>query len=184
MKKKYVYFFPPIIGTVIFAAVYWNYSAGHDARIAASEAKNRAEIQAKLDADARNREKAVKDALASQEKRKIEKAAKEAKDIADKEMREKAMQAKFRAQREADKLEQQAKRLKKEVEEEKKEIDKIEAEKKRLTDEIAFQREYVKKAEENVQSLRTVMERIAAADLAAEAAKKAAAQAALAAAKK
>ena len=115
MKKKYVYFFPPLIGVIIFGAVYWQYSSGHEARLAASEAKARAEIQAKLDADARSREKAVKDALASQEKRKLEKAAKELKDTADKEMREKAMQAKFRAQREADKVEQQVKRLKKEI---------------------------------------------------------------------
>jgi chromosome segregation ATPase len=184
MKKKYVYFFPPLIGLVIFGVVYWQYSSGHEARLAASEAKVRADIQAKLDSDARSREKAVKDALAAQERRKQEKAAKEIKDAADKEMREKAMQAKFRAQREADKLEQQVKRLKKEIDEEEKEIKKINAEKTRSTDEITFQREYVKKAEENVRSLETVLNRIKAADEAAEAAARAAKAAAAAAAKK
>ena len=163
MKKKYVYFFPPLIGLLIFGAVYWQYSSGYEARLAESERKARAVIDAKLADDVRARERAVKDALASQEKRKIDKAANEKKEAADKEMREKAMQAKFRAQRETDKLEQQAKRLKKEIEEEKKEIEKIEADKKRSIDEVAFQREFVKKAEENARNLAVVLDRIAAA---------------------
>ena len=107
MKTKYLYVFPPLIGLVIFGTVYWQYSSGYEARLAEGERKARAVIEAKLAEDARGREKAVRDALASQEKRKLEKAANEKKDLADKDMREKAMQAKFRAQRETDKLEQQ-----------------------------------------------------------------------------
>jgi hypothetical protein len=184
MKKKYVYIFPPILGLVIFGVIYWQYNSGYEARLAESERKEKAIIQAKLDEDARNRKVAVESAIAAQEKRKVEKLAQDAKDAADKDRREKAMQAKYRAQREADKLASQVKRLQKEIEDEKKEIAKVEEDKKRVVDEAAFQREYVKKAEDNVRSLQTVLDRIAAADAAAEAAAKAAAAAAAAAVKK
>lgn len=184
MKKKYIYVIPPVVGLVAFAVVYGNYASGYEERVAAAEKKARDEVQAKLDADAKAREKAVKDALASQEKRKIEKAAKEKKDAEDKEMREKAVQAKYRAQRDAEKLAAQVRRLEKDIETEKKEIAKIDDDKKRSLDEVGFQREYVKKAEDNVRSLATVLDRIKAADDAAEAAAKAAAAAAAAAAKK
>jgi prophage DNA circulation protein len=120
----------------------------------------------------------------SQLKKNAKPIIQEAKDAADKDRREKAMQAKYRAQRESEKLANQAKRIQKEIEDEKKEIAKVEEDKKRLVDEAAFQREYVKKAEDNVRSLQTVLDRISAADAAAEAAAKAAAAAAAAAAKK
>jgi len=65
--------------------------------------------------DARLREKAVKDALLAQEKRKKEKEEKDAKDRKDREDRENAVQARNKAFRDAEKLQKQAERLTEEI---------------------------------------------------------------------
>jgi hypothetical protein len=72
MKKKYVYIFPPLLGMVIFGVIFWQYSSGYEARLAESQRKEQAAIQAKLDEDARNRKVAVEAAIAAQEKRKAD----------------------------------------------------------------------------------------------------------------
>ena len=66
---------------------------------------------------------------------------------------------------------------------EKKELTEVQAEKKRVAEEQAFQKEYVAKAEANAKNVAGVLERIAAADKAAEDAVKAAEAAAKAAKK-
>ena len=138
--------------------------------------------QAKLDADAKNREIAAKAAFASQEKRKVEKKAKDEKDARDKEMRDQAQQVMRKAQRDAEKLTARIKGLTKEIDAEKKEIEKIEADKKALVAEQAFQRQYVKAAETNVQSLTAVLDQVIETDKKWQEAAKEAARAAAAAA--
>ena len=73
MKKTYVYFLVPLIGLIAFGALYWNFSSEYEAREAAKKAAIRQERDEKLAKEAKDLELAIKDALASQERRKIEK---------------------------------------------------------------------------------------------------------------
>lgn len=179
MKKSYLYFLVPLVLTAIFAVYYWQYAAGYDARLAAIEQKHKEENQQKLDAEAKAREKAIKDAVALAEKRKAEKKAKEELEAKEAAARELAIQERNKAQQDSRKYADQVKRLQKDVQDNKDEISKIQDDKKQLVEEQGFLRDYVKQAEVNVQSLQGVLEKIDAADKA-----RAAAEAAAAAAKK
>lgn len=178
MKKTYVYFLIPFIALIAFGGVYWNFKAGYEKVEAAKVAKIRAEKDEKLRQEAKNREIAIKDALAAQERRKAEKAAKEAKDKADMEARQLAQEAKEKAYRDQAKLEQQVQRLQKDITAEKEIIAKLEEDRKKAADEEAFLRNYVKQANANTKSLYDVLDKIAAADAARAAADAAAAAAA------
>jgi hypothetical protein len=178
MKKAYLYFLIPLLGLAAFGAVYWQFSSGYEQRQEQRARAERQKKEAKLQEDARNREKAVMEAKEAQEKRRAEKAAKEARDTKDKEDRELAKQALRKAQIDSDKLDGQVRRLTKEIDETKKEIAKIEDEKTRSVSEEKFLKEYVKQAEANRANLLAVVEKIDAADKAAEAAAKEAAAAA------
>lgn len=170
MKKTYVYFLFPLVGLIAFAAVYWNFSQGYETRLAEKAAIVRKAKEEKLRKEQRDREVAIKDALASQERRKAEKAAKEAKDQADQEQRTLAVEAREKAQRDQQKLAQQVERLEKEVKVEKEAIAKIEEDRKRAVEEQAFLRNYVKQAQANTKSLSEVLDKIVAADAARAAA--------------
>jgi len=185
MKKSYVYFVLPLLALIVFFfAFYWNAHKEYEARAQAVVKKARDERLAKLEKEAKDREAAVKSALDMQEKRRVEKKARDEKEAIEKEEREKARQARDKAGRDSEKLEQQAKRIQKEIEVEKKELVEVQSERKRTADEHGFLKEYVKKAEQNAKSIMGVLERIAAADKAAEDAAKAAEAAAKAAATK
>lgn len=177
MKKAYLYFLLPLIGLLAFGAFYWQFSASYEQRQEERAAVERQKKEAKLQEDARNREKAVFEAKAAQDKRKAEKAAKEARDAKDRDDRDLANQARRKAQADADKLEIQVKSLAKEIEETKKEIKEIEENKARAIAEEKFLKEYIKMAEANRASLLSIVEKIDAADKAAEAAAKEAAAA-------
>mgnify|MGYP001557638598 FL=1 len=170
MKKTYVYFLVPILGVIAFAAVYWNFSSGYEARLAEKAAIVRQAKEDKLRKEAKDREIAIKDALASQERRKAEKAAKEAKEQTDQEQRQLALDAREKAFRDQVKLSQQVERLEKDVKVEKEAIAKIEEEKKRAVEEQAFLKGYVKQAQANTKSLSEVLDKITAADAARAAA--------------
>lgn len=170
MKKSYVYFLVPLIGLIAFGAVYWNFSSGYEAEIERKAKIVREAKEEKLRVEAKNREQAIKDALAAQERRKVEKAAKEAKEKADQEARQLAIEARDKANREQIKLAQQVERLEKDIKVEKEAIAKIEDERKRASDEENFLKTYVKQAEANTKSLTEVLDRITAADQARAAA--------------
>ncbi len=178
MKKNYVYIFAPVLALVVFAAIYWNFSKGlaarEEARVAAEEQKKKE----KLEKQARDNEKAIKEAIAASEKRKKEREAKEAKDKADKDARAAAVEARDKADRDQRKLSEQVTRLEKDVQTEEAAIAKLEADKKKFTDEAAFLRVYVKQAEDNARNLSQVLDKIAAADAARIEADKRAAEAA------
>jgi len=182
MKKSYVYFAAPLVGVAIFAAVYWQYAAGYEEKLANMEKQRLEAKAAKTHEENLAKRKAIEDALRQQEERKKAKAEKEAREAKEKEERELAVQARVKVREEARKFQEQVTRLKKEVEENKKEIAKIDEEKKRASDEEKFQKQYVAKAQANTKGLQQVIERIDAADKAADAAAKAAAEAAKAAA--
>jgi flagellar motility protein MotE (MotC chaperone) len=125
MKKAQAYLLVPLVGMIAFGAVYWNFNAGDELRQAAKAAEIKKMRNDKLIEDARLREKAVKDAIASQEKRKAEKEIKDARDRKDREDRENSVQARNKAFRDSEKLQKQVERLKKEVITTKEEIAKI-----------------------------------------------------------
>ena len=185
MKKSYVYFIAPVLLlAVFFFGFYWNAHKNYEDREQAKVKQASDAKRAKLEKGAKDREVAVKSALDLQEKRRTEKKARDEREAREKEEREKARQARDKTGRDAEKLEQQVKRLQKEIDVEKREIAEIQEVRKRTSDEHAFVKEYVKKAEQNAKSLTGVLERIAAADKAAADAAKAAEAAAKAAAKK
>ena len=179
MKKNYIYFLAPLVGLIIFGAVYWNFSKGFAERETKRIAAEKKKKEDTLREQARKNEQAIREALAAQERRKAERAAKEAKDKADHDARQAAVEARDKAYRDQEKMARQVERLEKEVQVENDAIAKLQADKKKFTDERAFLQEYVKKAEENVKTLNQVLDKIIAADAA-----RAAADAAAAAAKK
>jgi hypothetical protein len=140
--------------------------------------------EAKLLKESKDREKAVQAALELQEKRKKERAEREQVEAAAKDKREKDRQARDKAGRDADKLEAQVRRIQKEIDTQKRKLDETKGERPKILEEEKFILEYVSKAQANVANLRTVLDKIAAADKAAEEAARAAAAAAAAAAKK
>jgi hypothetical protein len=184
MKKSYVYFVAPIVLLVVFFfGFYWNAHKNFEAKEQAIVKQARDAKQAKLEKEQQDRLKAVQSAIELQEKRKAEKKAREEREAREKEEREKARLARDKAGRDAEKLEQQVKRLQKEIDVEKAQLVEVQKERKQTADEHTFLKQYVAKAEQNAKSFTGVLERIAAADKAiADAAK--AAEAAAAASKK
>lgn len=178
MKKTYVYFLVPLLGLIVFGAIYWNFNAGYEAKeLAKKQAIERAKHE-KLEKEARDREAAIKEALAAQEKRKQEKAAKEAKEKADREARQAALEARDKANRDQARLETQMHRLEGDVKTEQEAIAKLQTQKEDATKEYNFLKGYVKQAQDNTKQLYKVVEKIAAADAAKAAADAAAAKAA------
>jgi hypothetical protein len=175
-KKQYIYFLIPIVGLVIFSVFYKGAVNRYEQREEDVRKQIRAEKEAKLQKEMKDREKAIKDAQVAQERRKAERKAKIEKDEKEKEAREAAIQARNKAGRDADKLEAQVKRLQKEISDEKDAIAKIEEDRKKSGEEEAFLRDYVKKAEANQKNLTAVLDKIADADKKIDEMRKAAAQ--------
>ena len=119
----------------------------------------------------------IREANAGVLRRKAEREAKEAKEKKDRELRVAANDAKEKAYTDKEKFAKQVSRLESDIKIEKDAISKLEEERKRLVEEQAFLRVYVKQAEDNVKSLSTVIDKIAAADAARAAAEAAAAKA-------
>jgi hypothetical protein len=177
MKKSLIYVLAPLIGLIIFGAIYWNFSAGYEAKEAAKAAVIRQARDAKVLEQARANEAAIKAANEGVAKRRAEREAKEAKDKRDHEARQAAVDARDKANTDRIKFNSQVTRLENDIKTEKDAITKLEDEKKKLTDELAFLRVYVKQADDNVKTLKTVLDKIAAADAARAAADAAAAAA-------
>ena len=95
MKKVYVIF--PALAMLIFFGFWWNFSDKFEAKKAAIVAAQKIEKQQKLEQDARDREKAIMDALASQAVRKAEREANEAKKQKDREDRQTAKEESLKA---------------------------------------------------------------------------------------
>jgi hypothetical protein len=177
MKKAYVLF--PFLGLIIFIGIWWNYHSEYQERAQQKVEQARAEFEARRLQEARDREIAIKDALAAQEVRRKERAEKEAKDQADKEARQLAEENERKSAREKQKFSAQVDRLSKEIETEKSAIAALEEQKRKATVDLGMVKEYVRLAQTNERNLLGILDRIAAADAA-----RAAAEAAAAAAKK
>ena len=164
MKKNYVYFIAPLVGVAVFFAIYWNYSAGYDARMENLKKAERAKAEKQVEEETRSRFQAATEAKKAQDDRKEQKRLKELKDAEDADRRERAVQARNRAMRETDKLAAQVKRLNKDIEDEKKEIATIEEDRKRSVAEQKFVRDYVKKSEDNTRNLLATLDKVVEAD--------------------
>lgn len=184
MKKSYLYFIVPLVGLIVFGAFYWNFSANYEKQLEAKVVAEKKVKSDKLLLEAKNREKAIADAVAGAARRKAEREAKETRDREEHDKRVAAVESRDKARADQDKFQKQVDRFEKEIKAEKDLIAKLEEEKKRHVEEESFLREYVKKAEANEKGILAVLEKIDAADRAAEAAARAAAEALKAAAKK
>lgn len=181
MNKAYV--ITPLVALLAFIPFYLNFSKQYEAKEQekVQAAKNLAQEKIKQEMEARK--VAVEEALALQEQRKKEKAEKEAKDLAEKEARQAAVDARDSAYREQERLSKTVDRLNKEIGVVKEEIAAIDEKKAYYQKEIAFLKQYVPQAESNKSSLQKVLTDIDAADKARIEAEKAAAAAAKAAAR-
>lgn len=173
MKKAY--FLVPLIGVIVFAFFYWGAVKDIQAKDLAEKHRVEEARQKKLQDEVATREKAYKDAVVQAERRKKEKAEREAKDQADRDAREALINEREKSFRDQQKLAQQIERQNKDIVAEKEEIAKVEEQKRSFLSEQEFLKTYVKQAEANQKSLEDVLNKIAAAEKAAQDAAKAAA---------
>jgi colicin import membrane protein len=174
-----VYLIIPLIGLLIFGGFYYNFTRKYEDRAREVAAKVEQERKDRAARDIASRDLAIKAAVETQARRKIEREKKEAAEEAKRVARQEAEDQRVRAFDDRNKLREQDARLKKDLEEVKAAIAKVADEKKRHLDEGAFLKTYVKQAEANVKYYYDLLDKIAAAEVA-----KAAADAAAAAAKK
>lgn len=174
------YFIIPFIALGIFTGFYMNFAKGYEAKLAVQKARQEQVKKDKAKQEIANREAAIKAAVDAQEKRKKEKEAKDKVEEDKRVARQTAEDQRDRAHSDRLKLTDQARRLKKDLEEVNAEIKKVEEEKKTLVDEQAFLKTYVKQAEANVKYYYDLLDKITVA----EKARADAAAAAAAAAKK
>ncbi|MFZ5494551.1 MAG: hypothetical protein ACOZE5_04335 [Verrucomicrobiota bacterium] len=175
MNKAYLIF--PLIGLLIFGGFYYNFSKGYEAKIAALKAKEEADKKEKTRIEIENREKAIQAAIEAQARRKKEREEKERIEEAKRVARQEAEDKRERAFSDYKKFNDQVSRLKRDLAEVQEEIKKIEDEKKALVSEQAFLKDYVKQAESNVKYYYELLDKIAQAEKAREAAAAAAAAA-------
>lgn len=175
MKKSYLYFIVPVLLTALFSVYYFHYASLAEQRLERMHQEQVAKRNAELAKEAKQREKAIADAVALTNKRKAEKKAREEEEAREAAARELAQQKRDKSMQDARKYAEQAKQLQKQVQTNKEQIAKIEADAKDQVAEQDFLRQYIKKADANTQSLEVVIQKIDAADKArAEAARLAA----------
>ncbi|HZZ18959.1 MAG TPA: hypothetical protein VFE25_06295 [Opitutaceae bacterium] len=182
MKKNKLYFIIPVVALIAFAAYYWNFSSQYEAVEAGKAAAIKQAKNEKLEAEAKAREAAIKDAVEAQKVRKAERLARDAKTQQEKDDRENARLGAEKADQEAQKLIRQNDKLEKDVAATKDEISKIQTEEKRSQEELVFVKQYITTAKDNQVKLADVLTKIQEADAAT--ARAAAAAAAAAAAKR
>jgi len=180
MKKTKVYSIIPILVLLAFFAYYVKFTSEYDAKQAAIVAHDKEVKAEKIRLENIDKEKAVEDAIAAQKVRAAARLAREARDQKQQhDDRENATLNAGKADQEQQKLQRQVEKLTQDVKAAKAEIDKIKADTKRSVDEEAFLKGYVAKAEENQAQLTQVLQKIVDADAAiAKAAALAAAEAA------
>jgi len=159
-----VYLIIPLIGLLIFGGFYYDFTSKYEARAKEATAKIEQEKKDRAARDIANRELAIKAAVETQAKRKLEREKREAAEEAKRVARQEAEDQRLRAYDDRNKLREQVTRLKKDLEEVKAATAKVADEKKRHLDEGAFLRTYVKKAEANVKYYYDLLDKIAAAE--------------------
>ena len=145
MNKLYVIF--PVIGVLIFGAFFWSFNADFDAREKAKIEAKRVEHEAKVRADLEAKKKAIEEAIALQEKRKID-----LKNASDK------------AHSDLERVLRQLDRLKIEIGVEDAALKKLATEKATLIADDEFLQKYVKLAEANQKGLEEILVKIEKVD--------------------
>ena len=168
MNNK-IYFFVTLACLVAFGAVYHQFDSGYEARIAA--VKKAAEDEKKIAAakDVEVRAKAVKDAVAAQEKRKADQLALEQAEEARKVARQNAEDARARAFDERRRARDQADKLRKEVDAVTAELAKVKEQKTQLEQEKTFLVEAVAQVRANAKNFQDLLLKLDAAEAAAKA---------------
>jgi colicin import membrane protein len=166
MKKYYVIF--PAIGLAIFAVFFWRFNADFAASEKAKAEMKRVERENKIKADFEMKRKGMEEAIAQQEKRKVEKAEREKREAEEKQAQLDLKDASDKARDERDRVLRNVDRLKAEISIVDANLKKLASEKEALLAEDEFLLKYVKAAEANQKSLEQVMTKIQAADKAAE----------------
>jgi phage-related minor tail protein len=165
MKKLYIIL--PIIGCAVFAVFFWQFKAQYGEQERAKIEAKRIERDNKVKADFEAKRKAMEEAIAQQEKRKIEKAEREKREAEEKQMQIDLNDARDRARTELDRVLRQVDRLKNEIASEEAALKKLTTEKANLVTEEEFHQKYVKLAEANQKSLDELLNKIKKADDAA-----------------
>jgi hypothetical protein len=162
MKKLYV--IVPIIGVLIFGAFFWNFNSQIEARETAKKEAQRIERETKQRADLEAKKKAIEEAIALQEKRKVEKAEREKRAEEEKQVQLDLKDASDRARDERDRVLRQVDRLRSEIKVEEDGLKKIAADKANLIADDEFLLKYVKLAEANKASLEEILTKIEKVD--------------------
>ncbi|RRJ96661.1 hypothetical protein Ga0100231_022975 [Opitutaceae bacterium TAV4] len=162
MKKAYL--IVPLAALLAFGALYWNFERGYARREQAARQQARLEKEAKLKAEVEARAKSIEDALRLQAERRKAREEREARENAEKETRQFALDARDKAFRDQEQLSRQIERLKKDIIAEQAAIAEIAAAHKTSVEEQTFLKEYIGKAEENIRTLETLLNAIAAAE--------------------
>lgn len=166
-KKNYIYFTAPLAALIIFVlAFYIPFNRSYEAKQKAIKAAVEKVRLEKLQKEADARKIAIGQAVAAAEKRKKDAADKKVKEEADKKTREAAWDKRDKARRDQFKLEDQLKRIQKEVNDEKAAIAKLDEQEGKLKEDKGFLSKYVKQAESNVKSLAEIIDKVAAVDAA------------------
>lgn len=166
MKNK-IYFFVTVACLLVFGAAYHNFDSGYEARIAA--VKKAADDEKKIAAahDIEVRAKAVKDAVAAQEKRKAEQLALEKDEEARKVARQDAEDARAKAFDDRRRARDQADRLRKEVDTVTAELTKVKEQKAQLEQEKTFLVQAVAQVRANAKTYQELLLKLEAVDAAA-----------------
>lgn len=159
-----VYIIIPLVALAVFYGFYHNFAKGYEAKIVAAKQKEEEIKKEKARQEVLNREKAIQAAVEAQAKRKAEREAREKLEEEKRLARQAAEDKRERAFSDRNKLTDQSRRLKKDLEEVQEELKKIELQKKTLIDEQAFLKDYVKQAEANVKYYYDLLEKIAQAE--------------------
>lgn len=159
-----VYILLPLVALLVFGGFYVQFDKGYQAKIEAVKKKDEDDKKAKAAQEIANREKAIKDAIDAQAKRKAERDAKAKVEDDKRNARQAAEDKRERTFSDRNKLADQSRRMKKDLEDVQAEIKKIEADKKTFADEQTFLKNYVKQAESNVKYYYDLLDKIAAAE--------------------
>ncbi|MGD1030948.1 MAG: hypothetical protein ABSA05_07385 [Opitutaceae bacterium] len=177
MKRKYIYFAPPIVALVLFIVFDQHFLTGYNQRQEEVAQAAQREKEETVRTQNEMRKKAVDEALASQKRHQDEKAAREAFLAKRQEDRQNAIDARDKSFSDLIKFRDRVEKLNKDVTNVKEQITKIQQDEDLLRAQVVFFQAYVQKAETNDASLTAVLEKIQKADDARAAAAKAAAAA-------
>jgi hypothetical protein len=173
MNKVYLVF--PLIGILIFGGFYLNFHKSDEAKLVAIKTKAEDAKKAKAKQQVTDRTVAIEQAVKAQAAQKILREEKERQDEAKKVARQEAEDFRQRTYDDRNKFRDQVTRLKKDLTEIKEASAKVADEKKHLLDENVFLKTYVGQANANVKYYYDLLEKINAAEKAAEQAASAAA---------